>query len=508
MKTRKILSLILKSLLLILGVIIVAVIIRTVTFPDAQPYFEKCKVSDSDFIPLNDVRLQHFRTAIQIPTVCTSIDNCNFTAILQLHDHIQESFPLIHSSNFIQRILFANYTLLYRVEGTNSTLPPYMLVSHLDVVPAKAAEWQVDPFSATVKEGYIFGRGTLDVKQTLFGMMEALEFRLAKGQRPIRTFYMAMGHDEEVSGLRGAKAVANYFSSRGITLDFISDEGMVVADGILPGMQTPVALIGIAEKGMATFEFSVSVTPGHASMPAGETSIGILSKAMVSLEQNPHENFFGKGPERLLLEYVVNKMTLPHRVLMANLWLFGPLIARAFALKPNTNAIIRTTTALTMFNAGVKWNVISSTAKAVVNHRIHPLQSVADVLKIDKKIIQDDRVKVKILSAYEPSPISPTDSDGYRILHQSIYQIFEVPVAPALFIASSDSKHFVKLSKNIYRFAPSFLNSAELKGIHGNNEKIKIKNYEQTINFYYHLMINAEKSANLKSAFDKGHQDL
>uniref|UniRef100_A0A3Q2VA73 N-acyl-aliphatic-L-amino acid amidohydrolase n=1 Tax=Haplochromis burtoni TaxID=8153 RepID=A0A3Q2VA73_HAPBU len=192
-------------------------------------------------------------------------------------------------------------------------------------------------------------------------------------------FYIGLGHDEEISGLNGAMNIVRILKQRGVQLLFVMDEGLTISDGIIPGLEGPAALIGLSEKGQAAIKLSVSVAPGHSSMPPRETSIGILATAVKRLEDNPMPRLFGYGPEGDTFEHLAHKFSLPLKFIMSNLWLFSPLLSRILERKPVSNAFVRTTTAVTFFNAGVKINVIPSLAEAYVNLRIHSAQSVQEV---------------------------------------------------------------------------------------------------------------------------------
>ncbi|XP_066285315.1 probable carboxypeptidase S-like 2 [Branchiostoma lanceolatum] len=216
---------------------------------------------------------------------------------------------------------------------------------------------------------------------------------------------------------------------------------------------------------------------------------------------------FGTGVEARMLEYVATEMTLPYRMLSSNLWLFSPLVAWVYSKKPQTNAMARTTTALTRFNAGVKDNVISPEAVAVIDHRIHPTSSVEEVMEFDLKVINDPRVNVKVKNSRPPAPISPygKDSPAYMMLQETIQQIYpDALVTPTFMVATTDTGHYWNLSNAIYRFSPYVMTPSDLARLHGVNERISVKDYERVMNFYYHLIVNMDKPLETKR---HGHED-
>ncbi|KAM9320484.1 N-fatty-acyl-amino acid synthase/hydrolase PM20D1 [Gastrophryne carolinensis] len=370
-----------------------------------------------------------------------------------------------------------------------------MMLAHLDVVPAPADDWDFPPFSGEEHNGYIYGRGALDDKSSVIGILQALEFLLKTGYQPRRSFYIGLGHDEEVSGHEGAMNIVEILQNRGIKLLYVVDEGLAVLDGIIQGVKKPVALIGTTEKGSITLNLTVNQPPGHSSMPSAETSIGILATAVSRLEKNPMPNMFGHGPEASMFEHLGREFYFPINVMMANLWLFSPVVSRVLEKTPSSNAIVRTTTATTIFNSGLKSNVIPAVARATVNFRLHPAQTVDEVLDIVRNTISDERVKLSVLNSFNPLPVSPYDetSFGFQILQHTIHSVFSgAPVAPGVCVGNTDSRHFVNLTNNIYRFSPFQLQPQDVSRIHGLNERISVDNLRRLVQFYYQLIQNSD----------------
>ncbi|KAK5863920.1 hypothetical protein PBY51_000907 [Eleginops maclovinus] len=218
--------------------------------------------------------LAHFKEAIRIPTVSFSEKESNTTALLEFDRLLREVNKRLRLL-LIRHELVANYSHLFWVQGSHPDLVPYLLLAHIDVVPASEADgWEAPPFSAQEIDGFIYGRGTIDDKSPVMGILQALEYLLKKGYAPRRGFYIGLGHDEEVSGFKGALNIVRIMKQRSVRLSFVLDEGLAVLDGVISGLQGPAALIGISEKGSATVKLSVSMAPGHSSMPPRETSIG------------------------------------------------------------------------------------------------------------------------------------------------------------------------------------------------------------------------------------------
>uniref|UniRef100_A0A8C4ZZR5 Peptidase M20 domain containing 1, tandem duplicate 2 n=1 Tax=Gadus morhua TaxID=8049 RepID=A0A8C4ZZR5_GADMO len=425
----------------------------------------------------------NFKEAIRIPTVSYSPTDINATALHEFSRLLRKAFPTVFSSSLVQHEVVADYSHLFTVQGSQPDLVPYMLLAHIDVVPASESDgWDAPPFSAKEIDNFIYGRGTLDDKECVMGMLQALEYLLLKGYRPQRGFYIGLGHDEEVSGLNGALNIVRLLKQRNVHLSFLLDEGLLVVDGVMKGLDGPAALIGVSEKGSATVKLSVTSAPGHSSMPPRESSIGILAAAVKRLEDNPMPMLFGQGPERGTFEHLAHKVRRFSRELLA--------------LKPETNAFSRTTTAVTMFNAGVKVNVLPSVAEAYVNFRIHSAQSLQEVLDLVDSTVGDQRVKVEVVDGFDPLPVSSYSetSYGFQIIKKSILDSTLRPVIcfPGICVANTDSRHFKDLVADIYRFIPIWAKAGDAQRIHGINERISKKNYEDIVGFYFTLIQNCD----------------
>ncbi|KAM6165345.1 N-fatty-acyl-amino acid synthase/hydrolase PM20D1 [Erethizon dorsatum] len=434
--------------------------------------------------------------AIQIPTVSFSHEESNTTALAEFGEYIHKVFPTVFSTSFIQHEVVGKYSHLFTVRGSDPSLQPYMLLAHFDVVPAPEEGWEVPPFSGLERDGFIHGRGTLDNKNSVMGILQALELLLIRKYIPQRSFFIALGHDEEVSGTNGAQKISALLQARGVQVAFVVDEGSAIVSEFIPYLKKPFAMISISEKGAIDLMLRVNMTPGHSSFPPKETSIGILSAAISRLEQTPMPNMFGSGQLKTMLQQLAGEFPFPTNIVLSNLWLFQPLVSRLMDRNPITNALVRTTTALTMFHAGVKVNVIPPAAQAIVNFRIHPAQTVQEVLELARNIVADDRVQFQVLRAFDPLPISPSDDQalGYQLLRQTIQSVFpEVTiVVPGTCIGNTDSRHYTNLTTGIYLFNPVSLQPSGFRSIHGVNEKISIQAYETQVKFIFEFIQNAD----------------
>lgn len=446
--------------------------------------------------PVVDARAvaEKLTAAIRIPTVTYQDTNhIDMDALVLLHDFLEESYPRVHRS--LRREVIAGHSLLYTWPGEDEDLSPLVLTGHLDVVPVPPETeeaWAYPPFEGHVAEGYVWGRGALDDKNAVVCLLEAIEGLLAGGYRPRRSVYLAFGHDEERGGYRGARQIAETLRERGVQPAFVLDEGLFITEGLVPGVAAPVALVGTAEKGVVSVELSVAVEGGHASMPPRETALGLLSRAVARLEANPLPARM-EAVARAMFDYVAPEMELGGRLAFANLWLFGPLVRRRLAASPSTDALLRTTTAPTIMQGGAKENVLPGRARAVLNFRILPGDTVAGVVAHLRRTVDDERIAVRVLEgASEASPVSPSDAPAFGVLQRVIRSVFPgVVVAPSLMIARTDARHYTGLTDHVFRFSPVWMRREDLGRLHGVDERIALGGLAQSVRFYHHLIRTA-----------------
>ncbi|MFZ5525615.1 MAG: M20 family peptidase [Pseudomonadota bacterium] len=413
----------------------------------------------------------------------------------QFHEFLAQRFPRVHAT--LKRETVSNYSLLYTWEGTDKNAKPIALMAHQDVVPiapGTESNWQEAPFDGIVKDGFVWGRGAWDDKSNLVSQLSAIEQLITEGFQPRQTIYLVFGHDEEVGGTRGAAEVVKVLQQRGVKLDFVIDEGLLITEGVMPGLDKPVALIGIAEKGYLSVELKATATPGHSSMPSqGEGAITMMSATLRRLdgEQLPAGL---RGVAREMFETIAPEMSGFQRVALSNLWLLGPVVQRQLEKKASTNAMLRTTTALTVVHAGEKDNVLPGEAHATVNFRLLPGDTREHVMAHVKSKAGDGFELVALPGSAEPSPISPTQSPSYQLLNQTVRSLFPgTVVAPGLMIGATDSRHFAPISEHIYRFSPVRAKPEDLPRFHGTNERISTANLMELVRFYHQLIRNASQ---------------
>lgn len=479
-------------LLLLIGLVLFGIMLYNAFTADSK----QIVAAPVEEISVEDKVLDNLSSAIQLPTVSAgAIDS---SAFKNLDTLLQKTFPLIDS--LLEREVVNDFSYIYKWAGRNTRLEPILMLAHTDVVPVESSsedKWTIPPFSGKIQDGYLWGRGTLDDKLEVFSMFEAVEMLLKENYDPERTIYFAFGQDEEIGGMSGAIPIAKIFAERGIEFEYILDEGSIILEKALDGLEKPLAMIGVTEKGYTTLTITALLKEGgHSSMPPKETAVGILSKAIVRLQDNPFpmkidgatENFFQYiGPESAFLQ----------KMLFTNLWLTEGIITSQLGKDNTSAAMLRTTTAPTMLRGGIKDNILPTRASAKVNFRIIPGETVESVAARVRTVINDNRVVVETgedKMSSNPPPISPTDNFGFQVVQKTIGETFpEAIVAPSLVIAATDARHYTNLSKNIYRFSPITITRADLKTIHGIDEKISTEGYKDMIRFYRRLFMNSSR---------------
>eukprot|EP00242_Pyramimonas_sp_CCMP2087_P012028 CAMPEP_0198209050 /NCGR_PEP_ID=MMETSP1445-20131203/12373_1 /TAXON_ID=36898 /ORGANISM="Pyramimonas sp., Strain CCMP2087" /LENGTH=461 /DNA_ID=CAMNT_0043882679 /DNA_START=290 /DNA_END=1675 /DNA_ORIENTATION=+ len=416
------------------------------------------------------------------------------------HDLLRRFYPFFYKRAHVETI--NEFSKLMRIDGADPNKKPLMLLCHMDVVPVEAGTesgWKHPPFAGKVSEGYIWGRGALDNKQSCVGILHAIEILLTRPKGFVfqRTIYVAIGHDEEVGGALGAVATVERLKERGIELEAVLDEGMmIVKPGSFPFINRHIALVGTAEKGFMSIQISTNISGGgHSSRPPLiGTPVTHVSAAVSKIQNNqfpphigpPMTDFFDSLSKELVT-------TQPFRFLVERWRAFEWVIKMVLVANERTNILIRTTSAATLFNAGVKENMIPSVATATFNHRLIPGASNLTVLKHYQNVLGEDAIvtfnpTTSMPNGWTPpSPVAPIDNDAFKILKGAIKFTFgsSLPVLPFLVPAGADARHYVSVAGGrVYRFYPMLMGDAEMSLLHATNERIALADLANACTFY------------------------
>ena len=477
--------------LLVLVLVLTAVVLeRTFTFRSRQPAAAPVAVEPLDTAAL----AQRLAGALRFKTVSyqdsTQFDAREFTGF---QAYLRATFPRVHAALKLEKV--NGYGLLYEWTGSDPNLPPIILLAHQDVVPVEPgteSRWTEPPFEGRIAGGYVWGRGALDDKGSLVGILEAVEHIIAAEAKPRRTVYLAFGYDEEVGGRRGAAHIAELLASRNVHPELVLDEGGALTTGMVAGISAPVALVGIAEKGYVTVALTAQAEGGHSSMPPDETAVGMLAVGITRLEQHQMPRAI-RGPTAAMFDYLGPEMPFGPRLVMANRWLLGGVLAGKFGATPQGNAMLRTTTAPTVLQAGIKENVLPSSARALVNFRILPGDSVQGVVEHVRRTVRDSRISVEPLpgTMNNPSAVTSVDAEPFQLLARTIRQVVtEAVVAPWLVVGGTDSRHYARLTPNVLRFVGAAIGRDDLRRVHGTDERVGVQAYATAVRVYLQLLRN------------------
>jgi carboxypeptidase PM20D1 len=471
---------ILRWVLYLLLLLVIVIAFNTIRFSSRQlrPPAEKGNILQKDTSAIS-----HLSAAIQFRTVSYNHGKTDSSSFTDFHNFLRATYPKVFAS--LEIITINNYSLLLHWKGKDSNAQPVILYAHMDVVPVDSATWKKSPFQGEVDNENIYGRGAVDDKAGVISILEASEKLLSQNFIPSGDLYFAFGHDEEIGGLQGAAEIAKYLQQNKIHAEFLLDEGGLVAVKMVPFVSHPVALVAIAEKGYLSLELSVEGKSGHSSLPPKETPVDILASAINKIHDHPFEKRM-TIPLSDFISYTGPEMAMPFKALFANSWLFNGIIFNEYEKIPGGNAMIRTTSVATMVSGGIKENIIPPVAAVTFNFRILPGDSSSGIVSKIKSIIDDERIVLKVLrNPDEASPVSSSETNGFKIIHKTINEVFpDVVVTPTLLIGATDSKHFRNVTDNIYRFLPIRMNDEILGGMHGKDEKISINSFMESIQFY------------------------
>ena len=375
-------------------------------------------------------------------------------------------------------------SVITRIKGTGEK-PSLLLLSHLDVVAANAEEWSVDPFGGMVKDGFVWGRGALDMK----GMtaIEVMTMKLLKRNnvKLKGDVILAATADEEKGGLAGADYLLRNYPEK-VFADYVLNEGGGLA---VPTQNKNVYTVQTAEKGILWFKVKAKGTPGHGSMPdVADNAIMRMGKVIEKLGNYRSQVLFVPTVKRFLNEIAGEDASLqqPFSRLLANPELsdqvLDELAKTAQPLVEEIRPRIRMTITPTIIHGGMKENVIPSECEATFDCRILPGQTTAQTLDAIKDLLKDvgmEKLTFETVQVNEPSE-SPAETPLYDVI-TSVLKEFEpnCGVTPMLMTGGTDSRFFRKMGSVCYGFHPMRPEAPYdkiIKREHGIDERISIEN--------------------------------
>ena len=399
----------------------------------------------------------------------------------EFHEILEQLFPNVHS--VCEKKVFDG-SLLFKWRGTG-TKKPILFMSHQDVVEA-GGDWQHEPFSGDIDEkGCVWGRGTVDTKASLFCMFQALEELIATGYQPEGDVYIASSCTEEWSG-DGAPSIVRYLERQGVRLDFVLDEGGMIIDNPIAGVQGVYGMVGVLEKGYGDLKFIARAKGGHASAPKKNTPLVRLGKFMVDVEKHhPFQSKFNPTVKEMFARMAPN-MDFGMKVIFANMWLFTPLLTKVLPMINSTaGAMIRTTIAFTTAKGSNGLNVIPREAYVTANMRFIPHQNDIQSIEIITELAKKYDLETHIIYADSPCPIVDYNDAPFKLVEKVAAEVYgEIGICPYVMTGGTDAKYYTKICDNCLRFAPLYINNQQYASIHAIDENISQGTLPMGVDFY------------------------
>jgi carboxypeptidase PM20D1 len=424
---------------------------------------------------------EKFRQAIKIQTWGSSEE-----PLLEFQEMLVKMFPAFHSR--AERFVLSPYSVVYHLPSSEKEA--VLFLAHYDVVPAETEKWSVDPFSAQEKDGYIYGRGSLDMKSILISLMEAAEKLCEENLKPKKDIWFAFGGDEERTGVLGAMKTVEWMANRGQRFTWILDEGTPVVENQIDGVDTPLALVSIAEKGYLSLKLSVEQEPGHSSRPTNVQAAAVLGRALQRIGKKPFPFKLTK-PAETFFKQIAHYLPGVKGFVMRHTRLLGSLFFRAVSSSPTITAMLHTTVAMTQLSGSSADNVLPSEVSAIINLRLLEPWTVETAAEFIRKAVNDKRVKVSV-HGMATDPVAPNENYrrlGWEEIKSAVEEAWPgIPLVPFIMVATTDSRFYQKLTDNIFRFSPHKLNPKELNTVHGHDERISEENLNRGFVFYAKLL--------------------
>ena len=439
------------------------------------------------------VNVERYQQTLSRVIQCKTVSHMNeadtdWSEFEKLHKVFEEAYPLLHKT--LTKEIIGKAGLVYTWKGTNPDLKPIALIGHQDVVPVPEeteGDWTYPPFSGTIADGYLWGRGAVDMKDHVVAVMESVETLLEEGYVPERTVMLLFGYNEELVNNEDAAAVliANTMKERGIRFESVLDEGGGVPRLRIPGvMQKDLAVVGVAEKGYADFKLTVEAAGGHSSTPPAHTAVGILAKAITRVEGNMYKA--NMTPQiNMVLDKLFDSLDFPTSVLGKGLSLIRPVLRPILGAIPQAASFMRTSMSVNMVSGSPQANVLPQVATATLNARILPGQTIEDVKKHLEKVIHDKRVKVECVGGSDPAPMSSTETPSFKAIDEISTELFEKSITvPFQVMGATDARHYRIVTDQLYRYSPFNIPPNIFLLFHQTDERMTLDSMEKAVAFF------------------------
>ncbi len=428
---------------------------------------------------------QHLSVALSFDTVTRRTNDDCHQSFIALFEALAQRFPLTFTTAEV--VTVNQYAKVLHFGGLTDARPD-LFVFHTDVVPVDQGsieQWRYPPFSGEIADGAVWGRGALDNKGPMIAFLAALEQLLSDKVAFERPFSVAIGHDEETGGARGAAHINAYFQQTMQQFDCLYDEGTPIMTDLVAQIAAPIGLVSCSEKGFVNLKLEVRGQAGHGALPPEQNCIERLCQVIGEIKAEfatPVDN-----DEIAKLSFYRDMRQI------ANAFLSDDdsqrLLNKQFSHHPFFKAQSATTLTVTMLSGGIKQNVLPNKAQAVLHLRLSAGESVNATVARIQSLLQAELATLEVISASEPSRVSSSNCDGFNAISEAIATVFpKARIAEGAMIASSDAAHYPEVATNLYRFIPFELSLADLALLHGVNERVGTKAMVKAMQFYRHLL--------------------
>ena len=379
-------------------------------------------------------------------------------------------------------------SLLLRWPGTEKDALPVLFMNHHDVVEAPG-QWEHPPFSGDIAEGKVWGRGTLDTKGGLWGMLTAAEELAAEGFQPRRDIYFESACTEETGG-EGADYISRMLKEKGIRFDFVLDEGGMIMFDPIGGSTGTFAMVGVGEKGCADLKFVARSSGGHASTPPKNSPLVRLGQFMAACEKKELFEVKINPAIREMFLRMAPTMHGPLKTVLGNPGLFGGVLTAVMPkVSATAGAMLKTTLAFTMAQGSDGTNVLPQEAWVIGNMRFSHHQGAESSFAVVRELAKKYDVEMEILDPGIESPLSDFETDGFKLIERAVEQCFPgVKTSPYVMTGASDARYFGRICDNCFRFVPFKISDAQLASIHGLNECVDLDTLTPAVDFYKYMM--------------------
>jgi len=442
---------------------------------------------------MSDIRNQEYAgrlsRMIQAETI-SAHGQTDLSKFYSFHGLLKEEFPSLFATCEFEDF---DGSILLRWAGKDSSRLPILFMNHHDVVEA-SGEWTHPPFSGAIADGKVWGRGTLDTKGGLWGMLQAGDELAREGFIPPRDIYFMSTCCEETTGA-GANKISQVLLERGIRFELVLDEGGMIVDEPMSGAKGRFAMIGVGEKGYADLKFIAHSNGGHASTPGKNTPLVRLGKFMAAAEKSKVFEVKMSDTVRATLASLGSSMSGPLKFILGHPKFFSPLLCKVMpSISPVAGAMLKTTLAFTMASGSDGANVLPQEAYVVGNMRYSHHQGGKASIEAIAALAKEFDIETVVLRPGFDSPLSSHKSSAFKLVSEAVGATYEgVKIAPYVMNAASDSRFMSRVCDNCLRFAPFAISSKQLASVHGIDENVDVETLAPAVDFYRYVMTNSDK---------------